>query len=95
MKKMRTIAGKKPGKIKVGVWRDLNGYDPLQDGNFDYTGLVERIAKIYGVTVEDVESELSVDELLPLWIDCVNYVNGQVFAGLDAIPKNGAAGKAE
>lgn len=90
---MREIKGKVPGKIKAGTWREMNGYDPLKDGAFDYEGLVTRIAKLYGVTVEDIEADLDVEELLPIWLECINFVNGQVFAGLDKIPKNGETGK--
>lgn len=89
---IRKIKGKELGKIKAKTWRELNGYDPLANDVFDYDGLVQKIAELYGLSVEDVEEELTMDELLPLWIEIVNYINAQVFAGLDKIPKNGESG---
>lgn len=93
MEKIRTIKGKALGKIKAKSWRELNGYDPLEGGVFDYDGLVGKIADLYGVSVDDVEDELTMDELLPLWVDIVNYINNQVFVGLDKIPKKAENGE--
>ena len=83
---MRKIKGKLPGKLKAKIWRELAGFDPLAGGKFNFDGTVERIAQVYNVKPEDVENELTVDELFPVFLDCVGYVNSQVLKKLEMLP---------
>ena len=92
---MVEIAGKKPGKdIKARVWRELAGYDPLEGDKFDYTGCIEKIALVYDVTPEQVESELDLADVFPTFLECIAHLNGLVLSKLDTLPKNGERGEA-
>ena len=90
---MRKICKKLPDKPKAKVWRELQGFNPLEDGKFDYGGTITKIAMVYGLTADEVEAELGLDEVLPVFLDCIEYVNSFVFAKLQAIPKNGSGGR--
>lgn len=90
---MRKICKKLPDKPKAKVWRELQGFNPLEDGKFNYNATIEKIALVYGLTVEEVEADLGLDEVLPVFLECVEYVNDFVFAKLQAIPKNGKRGQ--
>lgn len=85
---MREIAGKTPGSVKVKVWRELEGFDPLADNVIDVEGTLKRIAMVYDLPVDTVADELELNELLPLYIDCVKHVNGIVLEKLKSVPKN-------
>jgi hypothetical protein len=76
-----------PKTIKARVWRELVGYDPLADGKFDYDGCVEKLALVYGVDKQVIEDEFDLDQLLPAFVRAVEFVNGQVLAGLEELPK--------
>lgn len=84
---MKKIGGKLPTSVKAGVWRELAGFDPLEKDTFHYDDTVKRIALVYGVDVETVEKELELSEVLPVFVDCVSFVNGQVIAKLNKVAK--------
>lgn len=91
---MITINGKTPETVTVKAWKELAGYNPIKDNRLDVSGTVDRIAMVYNVTVEDVENELNMDDLLPCFLECVTFCNELVFKKLDVIPKNaGGDGK--
>lgn len=76
-----------PKTVKARVWRELVGFDPLEDGVFNYDGTCEKIAAVYGCKKEDVEENFELAELLPEYLKCVEFVNGQVVKSLEEIPK--------
>lgn len=84
---MRPIAGKTPDKVKARTWKEFTGYDPFEGDTFDFDGTVTRIADIYGVTPEQVMDELDIDELFPVFIDCVKHINAQVLRVFKDTPK--------
>lgn len=84
---MRKIKGVLPKAVKANVWRKLAGFDPLKDGVFHYDDTVEVIAEVYGISAEEVESELSLSEVLPTFLECVEFVNKQLFVKLSEVSK--------
>lgn len=86
---MRKIAGKEPKNLKAKIWRELAGYDPLANDEFDFDGCVEKIALVYGVSADEVVEELDLAEVFPVFMDCIRFVNSLVLSKLDAAPKNG------
>ena len=87
---MKEIAGKTPStSLKVKVWRELEGFDPLKDGEINVEETVKKIAMVYDLPVDTVSDELELSDLLPVFIDCVKHVNGIIFEKLKTIPKNG------
>lgn len=84
---MKQIHGKVPGDIKAVAWRKIAGYNPFEGDKLDIDGVLERIAICYDLPVEDVAAELSVSDILPVYMDCVRYVNGLVFEKLNQLPK--------
>ena len=91
--KLVKIAGKTPTTVKAGAWRKLAGYDPLDNDRFDYDGTVERIAMVYGVTVEEVEDAVNIEDVLPLYLECVRYLDDKAFSKLGNLPKNAKGGQ--
>lgn len=89
---MLKIAGKLPENVKVKVWRELEGYDPLNGGDIDVEGTLEKIAMVYGLDVDVVAEELALDDLLPTYIECIKYVNDIVLSKLKNVPKNADGG---
>lgn len=75
--------------ITVKMWKDLVSFDPIKDGKFDLDGTIERIAKVKGKTIDEIESTTAVEDVLPTFIECVREANDLVFKRLDTIPKNG------
>ena len=75
--------------ITVKMWKDINTFDPMENGVFNVDGTVERVAMVTGKTVAEVE-EMPMNELLPTFLECVKTVNREVFAKLDVMPKNGS-----
>ena len=88
---MKTIAGKTPTTCKLRVWRELEGFDPLAGNEVNIKGTAEKIASVYGVSVDDVYNELDIDELLPCFIECVHYVNELVLSKLRDVPNASGA----
>lgn len=86
---MREICGKKPGSIKAVCWRKMAGFDPLSGDKFDFNGALERIALIYGLTTEQVEEDLELADVLPVYLDCVGFVNDCVFSRLNELSDHG------
>lgn len=84
---MRKINGKVPSEVKAQVWRELAGFDPLADNTFDCEGTIEKIALVYGLDATVVEAELALSEVLPVFLDCVAFVNSKVFEKLDKVAK--------
>lgn len=76
-----------PKTVKARVWRELVGYDPLADGVFDYDGCVEKLALVYDVDKQAIEDNFELSELLPAFVKAVEFVNSQVIAGLNELPK--------
>lgn len=75
--------------MTVKDWKDLITFEPIHDGGLDLDGTIERIAKVEGKTVEEIESSVDIEEILPMFIQCVHRANDLVFARLDKMPKNG------
>lgn len=73
--------------VTVKLWREINTFDPLKDGNFDVDGTVYFISQVRNKSVEEVEN-MAIDDLLPEFIECVKEVNSKVFSKLDKMPKN-------
>lgn len=86
---MYTIAGHQPKPPKVKVWRELEGFDPLKDGQINVEGTLEKIAMVYDLPVDTVAEELELADLLTCFLDCVKFVNGVVLEKLKNMPKNG------
>ena len=84
---MRKINGKEPSEVKAQVWRELAGFDPLANDSFDFDGTVAKIALVYGVDASVVEAELALSEVLPVFLECVEFVNGKVFEKLNKVAK--------
>lgn len=80
--------------ITVKQWKDLVSFEPIsKEGVIDVDGTIRQIAIVRGKTVEEIEESLTVDELLPEYINCVHDVNALVFSKLDVMPKNGNGDK--
>lgn len=75
--------------MTVKDWKDLITFEPIHDGGLDLDGTIERIAKVEGKTVEEIESSVDIEEILPMFIQCVHRANDLVFSRLDKMPKNG------
>lgn len=84
---MREINSKVPHTVKMQAWRKLSGFNPFANDRLDLDGVVERIACVYDVDKSAVE-ELDVSELLPIYFECVNFVNSLVLSKLEKMPKN-------
>lgn len=77
--------------ITVKDWKDIVTFEPIsKDGILDVDGTISRISKVRGKTVEEIEAETAVEDLLPEYIKCVREVNSLVYKKLEAIPKNGS-----
>ena len=74
--------------MTVKDWKDLITFEPIHDGGLDLDGTIERIAKVEGKTVAEIEAETEIEDILPLFIKCVHEANDLVFARLDKMPKN-------
>lgn len=85
---MIKINGKLPVAPRVRTWRELEGYNPLAGDKIDVNGCIERIALVYGLSVEEVEEHLELSDMLTCYVDCVEYVNNVIFEKLNGIPKN-------
>lgn len=75
--------------VTVKTWKELATFEPIRDGKLDIDGTVRLIAAVKDKSVEEVESETPIEELLPTFIDCVHECNNLVFKKLEAVPKNG------
>lgn len=84
---MRKIKGVLPKSVKANIWRKIVDFDPLKDNVFHYDDTVEVIAEVYGIGAEDVEAELELSEILPTFLECVEFVNKQVFMKLEGVSK--------
>ena len=51
---MISINGKTPGGVKVKVWRALEGFNPLENGEINVKGTIERITMVYGISTDEV-----------------------------------------
>lgn len=90
---MTKIKGKIPTDVKAEAWIKLNGYDPFINDVFDLDGTLERIALVYGITKEDVAEDLNISDILPVYLECVKFVNSLVFSKLDKIASAGSKKK--
>jgi hypothetical protein len=81
--------------VTVKAWKDIISFDPIKDGHFDIDGTVARIAAVKGKTVEEIEKDTAIEDLLPTFLDCVHECNNMVFKRLDMIPKNGSGASQE
>ena len=84
---MRKINGKVPSEVKAQVWRELAGFDPLANDTFDYEGTIAKISLVYGVDAAAVEAELALSDVLPVFLECVAFVNSKVFEKLNKVAK--------
>lgn len=78
--------------MTVKDWKDLITFEPIRDGQLDLDGTIERIAKAKGKTPDEIESETAIEDILPMFIQCVHDANDMVFARLDQMPKNADGG---
>lgn len=77
--------------ITVKQWKDLVSFEPIsKDGVLDVDGTIKHIATVQGKSVEEVENEIAVEDLLPTYIKCVHDINAMVYSKLNVIPKNGS-----
>ena len=77
--------------ITVKQWKDLVAFEPInKDGILDVDGTIKHIATVQGKSVEELENEIAVEDLLPTYINCVHEVNSLVYSKLNVIPKNGS-----
>ena len=88
MVKLREIAGVSPKTVKAKIWREIAGFNPLNEDGFKYGETVEKIALIYGLDVETVENEIDIDEIIPLYYQCVDFISSIVVEKIKQIPKN-------
>ena len=75
--------------MTVKDWKELITFEPIHDGGLDLDGTIEHIAKVKGKTVAEIEAETEIEDILPMFIECVHKANDLVFARLDKMPKNG------
>lgn len=85
---MKAIKGIVPKDVKAGAWRKIAGFDPLKDNEINFDETIEKIAIVYGLTTEEVAEELTISEVLPVYLDCVRFVNDLVFSKLNQIPES-------
>lgn len=73
--------------LTVKMWKDINTFEPIKNGDLDVDGTVKRIADFRGKTVEEVE-EMEISDLLPEFLKCYHEANAAVFTKLNTLPKN-------
>ena len=76
--------------MTVKDWKELITFEPIHDGLLDIDGTIKCIANVEGKTVEEIESTVEIENILPMFIDCVHKANDLVFSRLDQMPKNGS-----
>jgi hypothetical protein len=81
--------------ITVKTWKELVTFDPIRDGKLDVDGTIRLIATVKDKTVEEIEENTPIDELLPLFLACVHEANDLVFAKINTMPKNGKGDSTE
>ncbi|MBQ8697430.1 MAG: hypothetical protein IJ521_12995 [Schwartzia sp.] len=81
-----------PAPVKMKVWRELLK-DSEEEKNLDMAARMDAylrgIVKVFGrdeITVEVLEDCLAVEDVIPLYSQCVQYVFGLAFAKLDKLP---------
>ena len=75
--------------ITVREWKEIVAFEPIdKNGVLDVDGTIKHIATVRGKSVEEIEAETAVEDLLPEYIKCVREVNSLVYKKLDAMPKN-------
>lgn len=74
--------------MTVKDWKDLVAFEPIHDGQLDLDGTINCIAKVKGKTVDEIEAETAIEDVLPTFIQCVHEANDLVFSRLDKMPKN-------
>ena len=81
-----------PAPVKMRVWRELlkdSENETALDMGARMDAYLRGIVKIFGrdeVTVEVLEDCLNVEDVIPLYSQCVQYVFGLAFAKLDKLP---------
>lgn len=89
-----TIDGREitPAPVKMRVWRELLK-DSESENKLDMAARMDAymrgIVNVFGrddVTVETLENNLAVEDVIPLYSRCVQYVFGLAFAKLDKLP---------
>ena len=84
-----------PAPVKMRVWRELLKETDIGEdmaARMDY--YLRMIVDVFGrdeVTVEVLDDILPVEEVIPLYSQCVRYVFGLSVARLDKLPKNAEA----
>lgn len=77
--------------VKARVWRELMQFEE-QHKNFKSADSVDKhceiIAKIFGVTTDDVLDNLDLDEVLPTYYHALNYVVAMLMSKLAVDKKN-------
>lgn len=75
--------------ITVKLWKKVNTFEPIVNDKLDVDGTVALIAEVQGKTVDEVE-EIAMEDLLPVYLQCVHDVNAEVFKKMAQLPKNGS-----
>ena len=73
--------------ITVKLWKDVATFEPIKEDMLDVDGTIDIIMRVKGMTKEETE-ELPMEDLLPLYLECVSEVNKAVFKNVGKLPKN-------
>ena len=76
--------------MTVKDWKELITFEPIRDGVLDIDGTIQCIASAKGKTTDEIEAETAIEDVLPMFIECVRSANNLVFERLDKMPKNGS-----
>ncbi len=88
MEKMPKIGGKNPAKnLKMKAWRLCADYMPYSDGKINLDNALELIACVYGTTPDFIEENVDLQDIIPVSLNCIEYVKEQIFVKLEALPK--------
>lgn len=84
-----------PGRVKMKVWRELLQEDDTGEDMADRMDYyMQMIVAVFGrpeVTRDVLDDVLAVEDVIPLYSQCVRYVFGLSVARLDKLPKNAEA----
>lgn len=84
-----------PDRVRMKVWRELLKEDDAgkdMADRMDY--YMQMIVAVFGrseVTMDVLDDVLDVEDVIPLYSQCVRYVFGLATARLDKLPKNAEA----
>lgn len=91
----KVIDGKipEPGKLKARAWKKVMEFEPVTaDGVMDVDGAAEIIALVYNVDKDTVLDTLLIEEIMPVTIECVRFVNNLVNKKLDSVAGKNVVG---